>query len=487
MLATCLILAIPVIADHLVQRSNDPYTILWARLLSSSESDRCTAARALGAFGSKIAIKPLRAGLESAGSDERLYRATSLLELNYSDNLVIEIIEQHLRAGPRALFRRKLSNYPTSAPKKLGARGAPLVPMLLKLVSTCPNNKGGEEAQLLAAVAPNNPKVTEELVRLLARVEVREAKRRLDASGVPVDASKEQKIAALDSEANLNEVILAISELGPQARKSIPELEKHLTTPDMFGRYFAAATILKFEPGHKRAAEILSESASKGDVKTRGAVGGVLASIKLPLKVSLPLIRLLIENPDLDQQSFIGGCLALVNLDEADDATVALLTKRLSDKRQRIALEAAFHLARLRPHDYTEANIVLAACLQSSDKPISLSAAHFCAQLKTPDKSLTLGLAKGLKNESVFSASKCALTLLRIDEKSKEARDLTLNCLRNDHPDKQYAHYCAAEIIAQFGRTFKGARPDLIALLRESDEECCAQIVLAIKAIDSAK
>src|SRR5262245_9270102 len=96
MIAACLTLAIPLLAEHLIERSNDPYVVLWARLLSDSQLERRAATRGLAAYGSKKAIQPLRYGLSSTEDEERTYRAVALLQLGYSDPNVVESIKQYL-------------------------------------------------------------------------------------------------------------------------------------------------------------------------------------------------------------------------------------------------------------------------------------------------------------------------------------------------------------------------------------------------------
>jgi hypothetical protein len=105
------------------------------------------------------------------------------------------------------------------------------------------------------------------------------------------------------------------------------------------------------------------------------------------------------------------------------------------------------------------------------------------------------GLTAGLQDSNSSTVARCAETLLRIDAANKDAKDVILRLLRNKFPSEpddlisreEVARSLAVGVIAKFGEAFKDARPDLIALLRESDESTCEQVALGLKGIGPQK
>ena len=385
MLATCLILAFPMIADHLVQRSNDPYTILWARLLSSSESERCTAAPALGAIGANKAVKPLRVCLDSAEGTERTYVALALLNLGYSDQEVIRAVEQYLDRDAESDLHFNM--YLSLAMFNLREHNNLAFPKLTKYIENCPRDKGGLEAMDLAAYCKKSPKTAPAVVGLLSRVK---------AEVPPNSDSFHPANVAIR---NLHYVLIAVMELGPAAKDSVPDLEKYLRNPP--GKHtaiMAAIALISVEPGHRAALDCLSRTATQGDANMRRYIASYLGMSKSDIPNSLVILRLLLTHASAEASDFEMACTAFLNIGRADAPIMAVLRKRLTDKNRLVALSAARALAWMQPEDCEEPARVLLDGLRSKDDKIRDTTVRYFSSLKSPPKSLVPGLTAGLQD-----------------------------------------------------------------------------------------
>jgi HEAT repeat protein len=478
MLAACVALAISVLPEYLIEHSDDPFVILWARLV---KGDEASVIKGLAAYGSQKAIPPLRAFLKDENSIRRDYSAFALVQLGIKDKEVFAVVSDRLlrfensRSGPHVLGDGDIGRMIdfTLWTTELGQRLAPAVPDLVKFISDCPNDEGGSTAVVLSEIAGSGRKVIDAIIKLAARVRVDDS---FGDRGNPIA------------------VYGAIATFGPTAKAAVPLLERQLSAVNPLLAVHFATVLLKVDPGNRKAIDYLTRQALSDNAQARGMVADYLSMNAVNHDESLPLMQKLATAKNVARRDSRSVCEAAVKLALNDDVMIAALKKRLSNHDQRIASDAAFAIAQLRPRDSDGATSVLGSALASKDEQVVNYAADYCARLSTPSNRLAPVLKRRLKYPDLGVASNCAKTLLRIDPEDKHVHELVIRLLREEFPDRpddfffhqtDVARACAVGIIQRSGSSFKDTRKDLISLLRHANY--CRDVVIAIKGIDAAE
>jgi hypothetical protein len=271
--------------------------------------------------------------------------------------------------------------------------------------------------------------------------------------------------------------IVALGELGAEAKDAVAEIEPWLENADQTTAAMAATAILAIDSAHERAFAYAKKQIETAGARNRSTIMvGIWSNPAVGVRL-IPTVASAFRDVSTSTYDREMCIRFFENLGPAAKSAATLMEEELRNGDPNMRINAAIALVKIEKSAWPKVAPVFREAIEGKNHDAAGKAAKHLMANPPADQESRRFLTSGLKHESTVVACDCAVAILRIDANDRTASAFLQKMLKQGESGEEngfidmnmLSRAVAAEAIAELRSGGKPFRSAILDLLRSDD------------------